>query len=195
MTAAAHIAGASEPSDDLTLRGREQWYVAQTLHHREKIAELHLRAQGFRPFFPQFRKTVRHARKPRSWLPSFRVTSSSFSTRNEIAGILSTARWGFPGCCTRPETARTRSRQRCPNPYRSDRPVRLCGFRYKHRVGQTVRVVAGPFVGGRGVLERLDGKRRVRVLLNIMGGQMPLMIDRADFWRQPDLCLSAALAC
>ena len=26
----------------------------------------------------------------------------------------------------------------------------------------------------------LDGKGRVRVLLNIMGGQMPLMIDRAD---------------
>ena len=48
------------------------------------------------------------------------------------------------------------------------------------RVGQAVRVVAGPFVGGLGVLERLDGKRRVRVLLNIMGGQMPLMIDRTD---------------
>ena len=48
------------------------------------------------------------------------------------------------------------------------------------RVGQVVRVVAGPFVGGLGVLERLDGKGRVRVLLNIMGGQTPLMIDRAD---------------
>jgi transcription antitermination factor NusG len=38
------------------------------------------------------------------------------------------------------------------------------------RVGQVVRVVAGPFVGGLGVLERLDGKGRVRMLLNILGG-------------------------
>ena len=65
MTVAARVAGAGEPSDDLKLQGREQWYVAQTLHHREKVAELHLRAQGFRSFFPQFRRTVRHARKLR----------------------------------------------------------------------------------------------------------------------------------
>jgi transcription antitermination factor NusG len=39
-----------------------------------------------------------------------------------------------------------------------------------------VRVLAGPFVGGLGVLERLDGKGRARVLLNIMGGQTPLMM-------------------
>ena len=47
------------------------------------------------------------------------------------------------------------------------------------RVGQAIRIVAGPFAGGLGVLQRLDGKGRVRVLLNIMGGQAPLMIDRA----------------
>jgi transcription antitermination factor NusG len=50
----------------------------------------------------------------------------------------------------------------------------------KLRVGQVVRVLAGPFVGVLGVLERLDGKGRVRLLLNIMGGQTPLMVDRAD---------------
>src|SRR5271168_623577 len=61
----ARVPGAREPSDDLKLQGQEQWYVAQTLHHREKMAELHLRAQGFRPFFPQFRRTIRHARKLR----------------------------------------------------------------------------------------------------------------------------------
>jgi len=50
---------------------------------------------------------------------------------------------------------------------------RACPACYRARV-------AGPFVGGLGVLERLDGKGRVRLLLNIMGGQTPLMIDRAD---------------
>ncbi len=43
-----------------------------------------------------------------------------------------------------------------------------------------MRVIAGPFAGGLGVLERLDSRSRVRVLLNIMGGQAPLIIDRAD---------------
>jgi hypothetical protein len=67
LTDASRVTGAHKPSTDpdLKLQGQEQWYVAQALHHREKIAELHLRAQGFRPFFPQFRKTVRHARKLR----------------------------------------------------------------------------------------------------------------------------------
>ena len=44
---AARVAGARDPSDDLKLQGREQWYVAQTLHHREKVAERHLRAARF----------------------------------------------------------------------------------------------------------------------------------------------------
>ena len=43
----------------------ERWFVAQTLHHREKLAALHLSAQGFRNFLPRFRKTVRHARQLR----------------------------------------------------------------------------------------------------------------------------------
>ena len=37
------------------LTGQDPWYVAQTLRHREKLAELQLDA------FPRFRKTVRHA--------------------------------------------------------------------------------------------------------------------------------------
>jgi transcription antitermination factor NusG len=46
--------------------------------------------------------------------------------------------------------------------------------------GQPVRVVAGPFAQVLGVLQRLDAKGRVRVLLNIMGGQAPVMMDRAN---------------
>lgn len=58
----------AECSDEerLKLTGKDPWYVAQTLHHREKLAELHLNAQGFRTFFPCFRKTVRHARQLRN---------------------------------------------------------------------------------------------------------------------------------
>jgi transcription elongation factor/antiterminator RfaH len=177
---AARVAGARDPSD-LKLRGREQWYVAQTLHNREKVAERHLREQGFRSFFPQFRRTVRHARKLRE------VVAPVFPGYIFVTFDTERDRWhsihGTVGVC-RLLTALKR-----PVPVPGDVIQALIGaidvsgcvvLGANLRVGQAVRVVAGPFVGGLGVLERLDGKGRVRVLLNIMGGQTPLMIDRAD---------------
>lgn len=46
-------------------------------------------------------------------------------------------------------------------------------WRPEIRPGEAVRVVAGPFSDMIGQLERLDGAGRVRVLLEIMGGQVP----------------------
>ena len=180
MTDAARVAGAHEPSGYLKLQGQEQWYVAQTLHHREKIAALHLRAQGFRPFFPQFRKTVRHARKLRE------VVAPIFPGYIFVIFDSERDRWlsinGTVG------VSRLLTALKRPVPVPGDVVQALIGaidvagcvvLGADLRAGQAVRVVAGPFAGGLGVLERLDGKRRVRVLLNIMGGQTPLMIDRA----------------
>jgi transcription elongation factor/antiterminator RfaH len=177
----ARLAGALDPSDALKLRGREQWYVAQTLHHREKVAERHLREQGFRSFFPQFRRTVRHARKLRE------VVTPVFPGYIFVTFDTERDRWhsinGTVGVCRLLTTLKR------PVPVPAGIVQALIGaidvsgcvvLGANLRVGQAVRVVAGPFVGGLGVLERLDAKGRVRVLLNIMGGQMPLMIDRAD---------------
>ena len=44
------------------------------------------------------------------------------------------------------------------------------------REGQTIRVAAGPFVDLMGKLERLDDAGRGRVLLEIMGGQIPVLL-------------------
>ena len=178
---AARVAGPRDPSDDLKLQGREQWYVAQTLHHREKVAERHLREQGFRSFFPQFRRTVRHARKLRE------VVAPVFP--GYIFVIFDTERDRWHSINGTVGVARLLTALKRPVPVPGDvvqaliAAIDVAGcvvLGADLRVGQAVRVVAGPFVGGLGVLERLDGKRRVRVLLNIMGGQTPLMIDRAD---------------
>jgi transcription antitermination factor NusG len=45
--------------------------------------------------------------------------------------------------------------------------------------GQPARVVAGPFAQVLGVLQRLDAKGRVQVLLNIMSRQAAVMINLA----------------
>ncbi len=44
--------------------------------------------------------------------------------------------------------------------------------------GQRVRILAGPFADLIGELERLDDSQRVRVLLDIMGGRVPVLVDR-----------------
>jgi transcription elongation factor/antiterminator RfaH len=178
---AASVAGARDPRGDLKLRGREQWYVAQTLHHREKVAERHLREQCFRSFFPQFRRTVRHARTLRE------VVTPVFP--GYIFVIFDTERDRWHSINGTVGVARLLTTLKRPVPVPADIVQALIGamdvsgcvvLGANLRVGEVVRVVAGPFVGGLGVLERLDGKGRVRVLLNIMGGQTPLMIDRAD---------------
>jgi transcriptional antiterminator RfaH len=176
------VAGGREPrSDDLKLRGREQWYVAQTLYHREKLAELHLRAQGFRPFFPQFRKTVRHARKLRQVVAPvfpgylFVIFDPERDRWHSINGTLGVSR--LLTALKRPIPVPAGVVEALIGAIDASSGCVVLGADL--RAGQAVRVVAGPFAGGLGVLERLDGKGRVRLLLSIMGGQMPLKIDRA----------------
>jgi transcription elongation factor/antiterminator RfaH len=169
------------PELALHLRGGQRWFVAQTLHHREKLAALHLGNQGFRSFLPRFRKTVRHARQLRA------VIAPVFPGYIFVILDIERDRWrsinGTFG------VARLVSAQGRPIPVPSgiveamiaasdpsSGVVRLSG---ELRPGQAIRVVAGPFAGGFGVLERLDGKGRVRVLLKIMGGETALVMDRA----------------
>jgi transcriptional antiterminator RfaH len=176
QTVRAHRA---EEAGGLDLRGRERWYVAQTLQQREKVAQLHLRLQGFRSFFPCFRKTVRHARKLHDVVaPVFRgyifvIFDAERDRWRSINGTLGVAR------------LLTADGQ--PVPVSAGVVEALVGALDRSglvllgadlRPGEAVRIVAGPFAGGLGVLERLDAKGRVRVLLNIMGGQAPLVIDR-----------------
>jgi transcriptional antiterminator RfaH len=170
----------TEEIGGLDLNGGERWFVAQTLQHREKLAQLHLRLQGFRSFFPRFRKTIRHARKLQDVVaPVFRgyifVTFDAERDRwRSINGTLGVAR------------LLTADSQPVPVPAGvvealigalDASGLVLLGSDLKP--GEAVRIIAGPFAGGLGVLERLDARGRVRVLLNIMGGQAPLVIDRA----------------
>jgi transcriptional antiterminator RfaH len=176
----AHAQRAEQTGGDFELRGRERWYVTQMLQHREKVAQLHLRQQGFRSFFPRFRKTVRHARKLQDVVvPVFRgyifvIFDAERARWRSINGTLGVAR------------LLTADSQPIPVPAGvvealigalDSSGLVLLGADLKP--GVAVKIVAGPFAGGLGVLERLDAKGRVRVLLNILGGQAPLVIDRA----------------
>ncbi len=45
--------------------------------------------------------------------------------------------------------------------------------------GQMVRVSAGPFAGLVGRLQQLDDSGRVRILLEILGGKVPVLLSEA----------------
>ncbi|MBV8107203.1 MAG: KOW motif-containing protein [Hyphomicrobiales bacterium] len=165
---------------DLELRGGERWFVAQTLHHREKLAALHLAAQGFRRFLPRFRKTVRHARQFREVVAPvfpgyiFFILDPERNRWRSINGTFGVTR--LVSAHGRPVPVPSGTVEAMVAAIDQSGLVRLSG---ELRPGQAVRVVAGPFAGGLGMLERLDGKGRVRVLLQTMGGEAPFTMDRA----------------
>src|SRR4051812_34838866 len=55
----------SESGEARVTELRERWYAAQTLHRRERGAELELGAPGFTSLLPLITRTVRHARQLR----------------------------------------------------------------------------------------------------------------------------------
>lgn len=55
--------GPENEHPQLTLRGKERWYVVRTQPHREARASFHLGNQGYHVFLPRFLRSRRHARK------------------------------------------------------------------------------------------------------------------------------------
>lgn len=171
--------GVCNPKAYLPTAG-DRWYAAQTLALREQIAVGHLGAQGFRVFLPQQMRTVKHARK-----------------------LLKVRRAVFPGyvfVTFNPERDRWRSINGTVGVSRlvmaGDRPLPvprgvveklidcvdengLCHLDAGLVPGQPVRVISGPLAELIGKLASLDDKGRVRVLLEIMGGEVVTTLDRS----------------
>ena len=162
-------------------RRDERWFVVQSLAHREAGAQAQLRAQGFEAFLPQVAKTVRHARKLRN------VRAPLFPGYLFVRLDLQRDRWRSVNGTFGVASIVTAHERPAPVPHgiveglqalldesglvRLDRDLEL---------GQRVEVVAGPFAQSIGKLDRLDGMARVRVLLDIMGGQIPVLIERGS---------------
>ena len=158
------------------LRGRAG-YLVHALARQECRAEFQLRAQEYRVFLPSFAKTVRHARKLRV------VRAPVFSGYLFVILDLGRDQWrainGTFG------VARIVTVEDRPVPVppglveamldRTDAEGET-HLTYSFSPGQSVRVVAGPFAQLVGTLERLDAGGRVRVLLEIMGGVVPIQL-------------------
>src|SRR5207249_7679968 len=164
----------------LALEGNERWFLVHTQPKSERKAELHLGAQGFRTHPPQIEKTIRHARQLRT------VRAPLFPRYIFLILDLGRDRW-----LSVRSTIGVSSLFTC-----EDRPVPvpkgvvealiartneagLALFDAGLTTGQTVRILSGPFADFVGTLERLDSAGRVRVLLTMMGTEVPVALHRS----------------
>src|SRR5262245_42572570 len=170
----------SHTRKSLALQGNERWFLVHTQPKSERKAELHLGAQGFKTYCPQVQKTVRHARQLRT------VRAPLFPRYLFLILDLGRDRWlsvrssfGVSSvftCPVRPVAVPTGVVEALIA--RTDE-AGLALFDAGLTTGQTVRVLSGPFADFVGTLERLDTAGRVRVLLTMMGGAVPVALHRS----------------
>jgi transcription elongation factor/antiterminator RfaH len=171
------VEGSAETSRLLQLQEPERWYVARTQPHRETQAARQLENQNFRVFVPRILKSRRHARKFEM------VRAPLFPRYIFIALDLGRDRWrsvngtiGVDRLLTRggePEPVPRGLVEQLTEAASPDGVVRGCR---PLKEGQRVRVTTGPFADLIGTLERLDDNDRVRVLLDILGGKVPVLL-------------------
>lgn len=156
-----------------------RWYAVHTQPHRELRAKDQLENQGYEVFLPRRLKTVRHARKltnvaapffPRYLFIRLNLARHRWRSVNGTFGVNSLVMQGelphpVPRGVVEAMVASV------------DAKGFLC-LQENLQPGTQVRLAAGPFAEQLGTLDRLDDSGRVRVLLEIMGGTVPVHIER-----------------
>jgi transcriptional antiterminator RfaH len=150
------------------------------------MALAHLQNQNFEVFLPRRRKTRRHARKfdivLAPFFPGYLFVrlDLSWDQWRSVNGTCGVARIVMHGDAPAPAPIGIVEglREACDE---------MGVLRFRDRdgleVGQTVRILSGVFVDFVGELDRLDETGRVRVLLEIMGGRVPIVLPRKDVVR------------
>ncbi len=162
--------------------GRQRWFAVHSLPRRETGAQQQLENQGFHTFLPLRLKTRCHARKLETVLAPFFpryffvVLDRDRDRWRSVNGTFGVARLVMAGDRPQPvppgvvEALIALADGR--GVLRFDEGGRL-------RVGQKVRILAGPFAEQIGLLQRLDDQGRVRLLLDIMGGPIAVTVPSA----------------
>ena len=158
----------------------DRWYVATTLPRKERTAAANLDNQHFRSFLPLHLVTRRHAHKFRTELaPAFPryvfvILGIDRQPWRRINGTYGVGRIVTNG-----------ERPQAVMPGIVETLIQSCDGRgalvFKPddlAIGNRVRLLAGPFAGALGVLQRLDGAERAQLLLDLLGNQVKVSVSR-----------------
>lgn len=154
-----------------------RWYVAHTRPAKEAVAVAHLDRQGFRSFFPQVARTVRHARR------AHRVLRPLFPRYVFVALDLNVDRWRAVRGTIGVSTLIMDGDRPRPAPAGLVEGMMACspgedGFvlRTELALGGRVRFLTGPFEDRLGRLVELGDSERVTVLLEILGAEREVVV-------------------
>jgi transcription elongation factor/antiterminator RfaH len=155
---------------------KQAWYAVNIRPHCERKAVANLERQGFNIFLPVQLKTIRHARQFRNvcrpLFPGYLFVMMDpdrdrWRSINSTYGVASLVMSG--GRPTRVPEGIVEGLINCAS---GNGVIR---FDQSLVPGQKVKLLTGPFSEFIGTLERLDDLGRVRVLLEMMGGRVPVI--------------------
>jgi transcriptional antiterminator RfaH len=151
------------------------WLLAYTKPRQERVAEEHLRRQGYEVLCPQIR--IQKLRNRRwTWVeeplfPRYLFVGAgeglSWAPVRSTVGVTSLVRFGGQVAAV-PETLVETLRTSAAEPQRH-RPI--------YQQGQKVRIVAGPFATLEGVFDMAEGAERATVLLSLLSRPIPVSVD------------------
>ena len=163
MAFPAFVANRNESTDEAT-----RWYAVHTLPHREFRAAKQLEFQGFTTYLPAVRKTVRHARRFRNVVAPFfpqylfvqlDLARHRWRSVNGTFGVTSLIMEG-----ERPKAVPRGVVEAISAAVDGAGHVAPCP-----NVGDSVRILTGPFADRVGKLLHIDERKRVQILLEMMG--------------------------
>ncbi len=157
------------------------WSAVNTQPNKETLAASHLERQGYRVFFPAISKRVKHARKvfdrKVSLFPSYIFVQLDHQKDRwtPINGTIGVRHLVMTG--SRPAVL--------PPLFVEQLGSHLAGAHESAsnqydpiEVGVGVRIFEGPFRDLVGTFESMTPDGRVRILLDMLGGKVPVLLER-----------------
>ncbi len=154
------------------------WLLAYTKPRRERVAEEHLRRQGYEVLCPQVRIQKIRARRW-TWVeeplfPRYLFVGAgeglSLGAVRSTVGVSSLVRFGGEIAPVPEDLVETLRSSAAEHQYH--RPI--------YQQGQKVRIVAGPIATLEGVFEMSEGAERATVLLDLLGRQTPVKVAAGE---------------
>ncbi len=161
----------------------ERWFAVQCQTHREAFAATQLRAQDFDVFLPLRPKTWRHAHRLEIRLVPFfpgylfLVLNLDIHRWRSVNGTMGVKGLVMTGGGSRPLPLPPGIVEALLCEADDEGCLRPGG---PLRIGQEVRILAGPFGDLIGELIGLDEAGRVRVLIELLGGRIPAVMSRGE---------------
>ena len=155
-----------------------RWYLVRAQTGREAFAVEQLERQAFVTFLPKQPKSVRHARrvtvKLGAYFPGYLfvqldIARQRWRSINGTLGVVHLVGRGDRPAPVPKGVVEALQAAADPRGVLQGPPL---------QAGQQVRIIAGAFADKLAVIERLDEAGRVRVLLEIVSGRVPVTIGR-----------------